>query len=338
MCLSLVFGEQASLAHAGVSCAGSWIFVGRLTTGELAVLSSHPITGTSAVAFPKRPGHALVPCPTAPCIGALIRGLLQGTAAVRGEEEDGIVYRSLTCIAPLEVMHNPDGGLTAVVPVAPYVEADMSQEMRHALTKPMLDCVFQGLDVHGIPHERLFGPGYDVETAPWQLVDMLHTTSTPGCDVVLGMAPENTKAATFSFLHVAPATACTIPFLGHVDGGYKAPMGVVTEEWTLLTNDPSLMFVMPSTEEGGFDVTILSNDLGAYRAAPSVQEECSAEILLKIGTVLEEASVAPLVPGPLRVQSLKGFDLPKDTVALRLERDWRAYNSPACVAQRARSA
>lgn len=336
MCLSLVFGEQASWAHAGVSCAGSWIFVGRLTTGELAVLSSHPITGTSAVAFPKRPGHALVPCPTAPCIGAQIRGLLQEPTE-EAVPEDGIVYRSLSCIAPLEVMHNPDGGLTAVVPVAPYVEADMSQEMRHALTQPMLDCVFQGLDAHGIPHERLFGPGYDVETAPWQLVDILHTASTPGCDVVLGMAPEKSKAATFSFLHVALATARTIPFLGHVDGGYKPPMGVVTEEWTLLTNDPSLMFVMPSGEEGGFDVSILPNDLGAYRVPAYVRDDCSAEILFKIGKVLEEASVAPLVPGPLRIQSLKGFDLPKDTVELRLERDWRAYNSPACVAQRAGS-
>ena len=372
MCISLVFSYADSandmandalqrLAHSDVSCANSWIFVGRLVTGEIAVLSSHPITGSAAVAFPKSPKHALMPCTNAPCIDANIQGILRPSTFVVHDEPydeayDEPVYRSLGTsppdirLEPLQVVSNPDGGISAIVPVAPYVEADMSQEQRHALSQPMIDCVLNGLDTNGIPHERLFGRDYDPDVAPWELVHMLHSGSSPRCDVVLGMASDDSTAATFTFLHVAKANARTIPFLGHVHGGYKAPMGVIDEPWTLLTNDPTLLFTMPKDapraddDDEGYDVTIIPTSMEKYRityarAEGIFQEHCAGDLFAKINAILRESmldrdAAVLLAPGPLKIQSLQGYDIPRDTVELRLDRDWRVYNSPESVAQR----
>ena len=54
--------------------------------------------------------------------------------------------------------------------------------------------------------------------------------------------------------------------------------------------------------------------------------------MYKITTTL--SNVGELAPGPLHIQNLMGYDLPRDTVELRLDRNWTAYNSASCVEQR----
>ena len=189
MCIELAFGKTPeqrarealqTLAHEDVSCAGSWLFVGRLVSGELAALSSPPIAGAAVVAFPKLPRHELTPCPTSPCVLGNLRGMLRPAGYVwvdndfdgYGDVYGGAVYRSLAPplavprLRPLEGGRNPDGGVSATVPVAPYVRADMDQATRHALSQPMLDCVLEGLHKHDIPRERLFGDDDYATSAP----------------------------------------------------------------------------------------------------------------------------------------------------------------------------
>lgn len=344
MCLSISFaaGDAVGrLAHAGVSCAGTWIFVARMMDGTFAVLTCLPVTGATAVAFPKRPEHDLVPCSNAPCITSNLEGMLRPHDFVHGRpwtnydpDEDMPMYRSGgTQLAPLQVHSNPDGGVNLVVPVAPFVKRGMTAAERHALTQPMLDCILDGLAEHDIPRARLFG---DAEE-PWELVHLLQVGCAPECDVVIGLAAEGSAAATHTFLHTAPATARTLPFLGQVHGD-RTPMQAVDEKVYLVTNDPALTLTLKrdAVEEDddaeGFDVVVDPNALDAYAHTSSTQEfqlTVADDMMVKVKALLGDVA-----PGPLRVQDLKGYDLPRHTVEFHVGRDAAKYNSPQACAQR----
>lgn len=304
MCLSWAFFEIAALAtaskerlevaksrmHARISCANTeFMHLVNQWTGRHLFRSRHPVKGAPCVVFPISAKHSdmLVPlsCEVS-CLASELQAYTRPYDFVPycEHEDSKIRYRSLSgpatasymqCeaapqIPELEVIVNPDGGVTALVRISAVLgqRTSLSPDERAKLHAPLLECVEQGLVKAGIDAGRVFGHSGDDPTeeafAKFEFIGMLLESVSPGCDIVVGIPAEGKSDGTFTFEFDLGVKPKSIPLLGLTHGDQK-PMDFVEEDVFLSTNEPELFsYIMRADttredeeEDEGYDVHLI---------------------------------------------------------------------------------
>ena len=271
--------KQAAAATLGghgdaISCDGAVVVISRTSPDKLAVAHIIPVSNESgvdaAIIFPIRHEHAetIVPCGQMPCLLSEIKAIFNPKEYVQYDEEKryiGPVYRGFSPassgrpapkIETLKVIQNPDGGVTAIIPMAKCIgQTAPTHDELAALAEPMLACIVEGCDSAGIERKRVFGADYeegDVE-GTFGVIGHLLTSVSVGCDIVLAILPIGARAATFTLLchvDVSPGakttlpTLPTLPMLGLAHGDMDRTTHV-PNHYYVMTNDPSIELVFP---------------------------------------------------------------------------------------------
>eukprot|EP00966_Prymnesium_polylepis_P088338 2044312-Prymnesium_polylepis.2 len=276
-----------------VSCDNTLVYIARTEKGGVAVIQSIPVLGTSTVVFPINPDHKinLKPCKTLECQASIIHAIMNPWLFVEYIEEvlyTGPVYRSCSAsvagddvqpsrpkvnIKPLEVFHNPDGGVVAIIPVAPHIPRNITAEDHARLGAPMLSCIIDGLAASGIDPCRVFGDDYDDDDqmTTFDFLSFLFDAATPDCDIVIGIMPPGKKEGRFTFCYYDEEDIGTVPILGLVHGDLR-PMQRVEDTIFIATNDPSIQVMLskdlPYSGENekrlGSNVTIMPQPSEVY--------------------------------------------------------------------------
>ena len=308
-----------------VSCAHATTIVHRV--GEkITTATSIPVEGASVVCFPIAPEHVTgllaceqLDCSLAPMLDAILhpdQHVLytepydEEMADSEEEEEERLTYRSgggggSAPLRPLRVLPNPDGGFSAVLPVAPFLSRTTTPHQRAELAKPMLECIVEGLQKAGIPAGRVFGDEYVAgdESTVFGFLALLFDAMTPEADIIIGVMAEGKTGGRFTFLHVADVVeGLTIPMLGLTHGDLQ-PVQELDEAHYLVTFDPRIRIVLPADEpleegEEKADATSLH---------PSSPRAYCKDYFSTTGVLLD-VTAPPLHRGP-RGEHTRGNDL-----------------------------
>ena len=262
MCLSFpqddktpVFEGHRRVHASSVTCNGTYLHAHIHGDGSKSVIHTIPVKGTKSVIFPVDEEFVpfMKPCNNCSCLATEINAIMNPGKHVPYSESLYSMYRSIDNpvevesyqIDPLVIIVNPDGGITAVIPIGKITKRNMTQKERARLGPNMLKCIEQGLKKIDKTIKDLFVTGH--EMPDFELLGFLFDAVTPGCDIIIGIMPPGKTEGTFTIYFKIPEEINKIPFLGLTHGDMTAQQKIDNTCY-VTTNTPDLEFTFVADE------------------------------------------------------------------------------------------